>query len=159
MSGKVAEIVSIREKTEPSSLDGSAAANPDLPDGFHTPSLISPTPDQNPLQTGKRIESGGKIKQPGFSGNGKKAEVGRPGDGGEGGNGHAWHLQLPRQQRQHQELAAIVEQPEVSLKIFRWIYHQKIHQTLKSSKVSAPQWSTCVAHSTMRMSCQTQGDS
>ena len=52
---------------------------------------------------------------PGFSGNGKKAEVGGPRDGGEGGDGHVRHLQLPRQQRQHQELAAIVEQPEVSL--------------------------------------------
>ena len=125
MSGKVAAIVSIREKTEPSSLDGSAAASPDLVRWISCTLFDSFPPDQNPLQAGKRIESSGKIELPGFGGNGKKAEVGGSRDGGEGGDGHVRHLQLPRQQRQHQELTAIVEQPEVSLEMFRCIHHRR----------------------------------
>ena len=134
MMGKVAEMVSIREKTVPSSLGGSTAANPDLWDYFEElfecqkrpkkrhqqiRQFFYHPPDQNPLQTGKRIESSCKIEEPGLGGDGHDAEVGGPRDGGEGGDGHARHLQLPRQQRQHQELAAVVEQPEVSLNIFR----------------------------------------
>ena len=76
-------------------------------------------PDQNPLQPSKRIEASGKIEEPGFGGNGEDPEVGGPRDGGEGGDGHARHLQLLRQQWQHQQLAAVVKQPEVGLKIFR----------------------------------------
>ena len=140
MMGKVAEIVSIREKTVPSSLGGSTAANPNLSGYFEelkkcpksdtnkSGNFFYHPPDQNPLQTGKRIESSCKIEEPGLGGNGHDAEVGGPRDGGEGGDGHARHLQLPRQQRQHQELAAVVEQPEVSLNIFRWsfLYREKI---------------------------------
>ena len=105
--GNVAESVSIRENTVPSSLAGSTAAKPDLEDVFDVVFDLRP-PDQNPLQAGKRVEASGKIEEPGFGGNGKEPEVGGARDGGEGGDGHARHLQLPRQQRQHQQLAAIV---------------------------------------------------
>ena len=79
---------------------------------------LSLAPYQNPLHTGKRIDSSSKVEEPRFGGKGKDAKVGGPRHGGEGGDGHARHLQLPRQHWQHQELAAVVKQPEESLKRF-----------------------------------------
>ena len=113
--GKVAEIVSIRENTVPSSLAGSTAAKPDLEDVFDVVFDLCPPPDQNPLEAGKRVEASGEIEEPGLGGDGQEAKVGGPRDGGEGGDRHARHLQLPRKQWEHQELAPVVEQPEVGL--------------------------------------------
>ena len=116
MRGKVAEIVSIRENTVPSSLAGSTAAKLDLEDVFDVVFDLCP-PDQNPLEAGKRVEASGEIEEPGLGGDGQEAKVGGPRDGGEGGDRHARHLQLPREQWEHQQLAAVVEQPEVGLGI------------------------------------------
>ena len=101
-------------------------------------SLVFDPPDQNPLEAGKRVEASGEIEEPGLGGDGQEAKVGGPRDGGEGGDRHARHLQLPRKQWEHQELAAVVEQPEVGLGIGFFIRRQN-YKTLKSSKVSAPQ--------------------
>ena len=75
--GNVAEIVSIRENTVPSSLAGSTAAKPDLEDVFDAVFDLRP-PDQNPLEAGKRVEASGEIEEPGLGGDGQEAKVGGP---------------------------------------------------------------------------------
>ena len=87
-------------------------------------SLVFGPPDQNPLEAGKRVEASGKIEEPGLGGNGQEAKVGGPRDGGEGGDRHARHLQLPREQWEHQKLAPVVEQPEVGLGIEMDFYQE-----------------------------------